>query len=103
SGTQRTMVDGMDATNTLNGVPASMQPSVDAVQETSILTSNYSAEFGQVGGGLFNITLKSGTNQYHGSGFDYLANEAFNASTPYVNTNPRVRRNDYGFSVGGPV
>jgi hypothetical protein len=103
SGTQRTQVDGMDATNSLNGVPASMQPSVDAIQETSILTSNYSAEFGQVGGGLFNITMRSGTNQYHGSGYDYLANEDFDAATPYTNINPRLRRNDFGGSLGGPV
>src|SRR4051812_27502011 len=82
--TQRTQIDGMDATNTLNGVPASMQPSVDAIQETTILVSDYSAEFGQVGGGLFNITTKSGTNQYHGGAFEYFANEALNASTPYV-------------------
>jgi outer membrane receptor protein involved in Fe transport len=103
SGTQRTMVDGMDATNTLNGVPASMQPSVDAIQETTILVSDYSAEFGQVGGGLFNITMKSGTNRYHGSGFDYLQNEALNAATPFINKLNRVRRNDYGGSFGGPI
>src|SRR2546426_10588525 len=73
------------------------------VQETAIQTSNYAAEYGQAGGGLYNITMRSGTNQYHGGGFDYLANEAFNASFPYVNTKPRVRRNDYGFNFGGPA
>jgi hypothetical protein len=102
-GTQRTQIDGMDATNGLNSVQAGTQPSVDAMQETAIQTSNFSAEYGQVGGGLFNITLKSGTNQYHGAGYDYLANEAFNASTPFINTKPRIRRNDWGFNIGGPV
>src|SRR5438128_7388843 len=82
---------------------ASLQPSVDAIQETAIQTSNYAAEYGQAGGGLYNITMKSGTNRYHGGGYDYLANEAFNAAYPYVNTKPRVRRNDYGFNLGGPV
>ena len=77
--------------------------SVDAIQETAIQTSNFAAEFGQVGGGLFNITMRSGTNQYHGGGFDYLMNEAFNAATPFVNTLPRTRRNDYGYNLGGPV
>ncbi len=101
--TQRTQIDGMDATNTLNGVPASMQPSVDAIEETTILVSDYAAEFGQVGGGIFNITMKSGTNKYHGSGFDYLQNEALNASTPFTNAKGRVRRNDWGFSFGGPI
>ena len=103
SGTQRTQIDGMDATNQINAVQAGTQPSVDAMQETAIQTSNYSAEFGQVGGGLFNITMRSGTNRYHGAGYDYLANEAFNGSTPFVNTLPRIRRNDWGFNIGGPV
>jgi hypothetical protein len=101
--TQRTQIEGMDATNSLNGVPASMQPSVDAIEETTILVSDYAAEFGQVGGGLFNITMKSGTNKYHGSGYDYWQNEALNASTPFTNAKSRVRRNDYGFSFGGPI
>ena len=103
TGTQRTQIDGMDATNQINAVQAGVSASVDATQEMALQTSNYSAEFGQVGGGLFNVTLRSGTNQYHGNGYDYLANEAFNASTPYVNTLPRIRRNDWGFNLGGPV
>lgn len=93
-GTQRTQIDGMDATNGLNSVQAGTQPSVDAMQETAIQTSNFSAEYGAVGGGLFNVTLKSGTNQYHGAGYDYIANEFFNAATPFVNTKPRIRRNE---------
>ncbi|MEO8100319.1 MAG: carboxypeptidase-like regulatory domain-containing protein, partial [Acidobacteriota bacterium] len=63
NGTFRTQIEGMDATNAL--IPfsaASLQPSIDAVEETNIQTSNYAAEFGQVGGGLFNITMRSGTN-----------------------------------------
>ena len=103
NGTQRTQIDGMDGTNQINSVQAGTTASVDAIQESAIQTSNYAAEFGQVGGGLFNITMRSGTNQYHGGGYDYLMNEAFNASTPYVNKLPRIRRNDYGFSLGGPV
>ena len=103
NGTQRTTIDGMDGTNQINAVQAGTGTSVDAIQETAIQTSNFAAEFGQVGGGLFNITMRSGTNQYHGGGFDYLMNEAFNAATPFVNTLPRIRRNDYGYSLGGPV
>ncbi len=102
--TLRIQVDGMDSTNAL--IPfshPSMQPSVDAVEETSVQTSNFAAEYGQVGGGLYNVTMKSGTNQYHGGGFNYMANEAMNAATPYVNTKPRIRRNDFGFTFGGAV
>ena len=103
NGTQRTIIDGADSTNQINSVQAGTGVSMDAMQETAIQTSNFSAEFGQVGGGLFNITTRSGTNQYHGVGYDNLMNEAFNASTPFTNALPRTRRNDYGFNVGGPV
>jgi len=103
NGTQRTIIDGADSTNQINAVQAGTGASMDAMQETAIQTSNYSAEFGQVGGGLFNITMRSGTNQYHGAGYDYLVNEAFNASTPFTNALPRTRRNDFGFNLGGPV
>lgn len=103
NGTGRTQIDGMDGTNQINAVQAGVTASVDAIQETAIQTSNFSPEFGSVGGGLFNINMRSGTNQYHGAGYDYLSNEAFNAATPFLNTNPRIRRNDYGFNVGGPV
>ena len=103
NGTQRTQIDGMDSTNGINSVQAGTGISVDAMQETAIQTSNFAPEFGAVGGGLFNITTRSGTNKFHGVGYDYLANEAFNAYTPFVNTRPRIRRNDFGFNVGGPI
>jgi hypothetical protein len=103
NGTQRTQIDGMDGTNQINSVQAGTGVSIDAMQETAIQTSNYSPEFGAVGGGLFNITTRSGTNQYHGTGYDYLANEAFDGATPFINTLPRIRRNDWGFNIGGPI
>jgi hypothetical protein len=107
---QSLRIDGLDATNTgTPGVPAQTQPSVDAIQETAIQTSNFAAEYGQVGGGLFNITMRGGTNQFHGSAYDYFVNEIFNAGNPFVtgspagNPRPRARRNDYGFTAGGPA
>src|SRR5262245_30449018 len=109
NGTQRTQIDGMDSTNSINAVQAGTGISVDAMQETAIQTSNFAPEFGAVGGGLFNITTRSGTNKFHGAGYDYLANEAFNAATPFTatstsnNIRPRIRRNDYGFNFGGPL
>ena len=103
NGTQRTQIDGMDGTNQINAVQAGVGASVDTIQETAIQTSNFAAEFGSVGGGLINLTMRSGTNQYHGAGYDYLANEFFDAATPFVNNVQRIRRNDYGFNAGGPV
>jgi len=102
-------VEGQDASNTgTPGVPAQTQPSVDAIQEVAIQTSNFAAEYGQVGGGVFNVTMKSGTNQFHGTAYDYFVNEVLNAGNPFTNNpagnpRPRARRNDYGFTGGGPV
>src|SRR5262249_7455769 len=102
-------IEGQDATNTL--VPfaqAQTQPSVDAIQEVSVQTSNYAAEFGQAGGGIFNYTVKSGTNDFHGTAYDYAAHEKLNAGQPFTseggpNKRPFVRRHDWGFTSGGPV
>jgi hypothetical protein len=97
-------IEGQDSTN--GQVPATQaqnQPSVDAIQEVTVQTSNFAAEYGQVGGGFFNYTMRSGTNSFHGTGYDYFVNEALNANTPWLNTRTVARRNDYGFTVGGPV
>jgi hypothetical protein len=111
SGTQAIRVEGQDASNGYQQASnQAVQQSVDAIQEVSIQTSNFAAEYGQVGGGYINYTMKSGTNQYHGSGYDYFQNDALNAGVPFtVNTsgtghvkNP-LDRNDYGFTLGGPV
>ncbi len=114
SNTQSLRVDGQDSTNGLWQIMASQtQPSVDAIQEIAIQTSDFAAEYGQAGGGVFNLTMKSGTNAYHGSGFDYVTNEAFNAGLAYTSNvaggrpgehiRNRGRQHDYGFSLGGPV
>ena len=108
-------VEGMDSTNA--GFPyaaAQTQPSVDAIQEVAVQTSNFAAEYGAVGGGFFNVTMKSGGNQYHGTVYDYIVNEVLNAGEPFSfsnpNTNhpdqlfrPRARRHDYGWTIGGPA
>src|SRR5580698_5432567 len=108
-------VEGQDSTNA--GFPyaaAQTQPSVDAIQEVSIQTSDFAAEYGAVGGGLFNVTMRSGGNQYHGSGYDYIVNEVLNAGEPFSVSNPnvnhpdqlfrpRARRHDYGWTIGGPA
>ncbi len=104
------LVEGMDATNSLGqGASQQNQPGTDSIQEWAVQTSNYSAEFGQAGNAIMNVTMKSGTNQYHGSGYEYFVNEALNAGQPFTNDGSghlrrdRQRRNDYGFTVGGPV
>ena len=87
--TQSFRIEGQDASNTgTPGVAAQTQPSVDAIQEIAIQTSNYAAEYGQVGGGMFNLTMKSGTNQFHGSAYEYFVNEDLNANQPFTDTAP---------------
>ncbi|HEY7390628.1 MAG TPA: carboxypeptidase regulatory-like domain-containing protein [Bryobacteraceae bacterium] len=109
SNTESLRIEGQDSTNGLIYTQSMTQPSVDAIQEFAVETSNFAAEFGQVGGGYFNVTMKSGTNQFHGSAYEYFVNEALNAGTPFTNNGnggllrPRQRRNDFGFTAGGPV
>ena len=103
SNTQSVRIEGQDATDGIwTSYTTFTQPSVDSVEEVAVQTSNFAAEFGQAGGGLFNMTMKSGTNKLHGTAYDYWYNEALNASAPY-GTKDRQRRNDYGFTLGGPV
>ncbi len=104
-------VEGMDASNQL--IPFATQETqqgADSIQEVSIQTSNFSPEYGAVGGeSFYNVTMRSGTNQYHGTGYDYFVNEVLNAGQPFTTNGngsllrPVARRNDYGFTLGGPV
>ena len=103
-------LEGLDNTNhTVAFAVQENQPSADAVQEMAVQTSNYAAEFGAAGGGLINIVMKSGTNQYHGTLYEYFVNEDLNAARPFSITKDgnkfrdRNRRNDFGGTVGGPI
>lgn len=111
--TETMRVEGQDSTSRLFGTydyTQMGQPSADSIQEIAYQTSNYSAEFGQAGSVVINMTMKSGTNQYHGTGFDYFVNEDLNAGDAFtINPSgvglvrPRNRRNDFGGTLGGPV
>jgi len=101
---ERIRIDGMDATYTLGNAYYSFgAPSVDSVNEVAIQTSNYAAEYGQSTGAVLSYTMRSGTNQYHGSAYDYWANEAFNSYGAYSHTRNKVRINDFGGTAGGPI
>jgi hypothetical protein len=101
---EQVRVDGLDATYSLGMSTYSFaSPSVDAVQEIAVQTSNYAAEYGQAGGAVFNLTMKSGTNQFHGTAYEYLVNEDLNSAGAYSHTAPKSRKNDFGGTVGGPI
>jgi hypothetical protein len=80
---------------------------VDAIQEFSVITSNYSAEYGYTSGGVINAVTKSGTNQFHGSAFEFIRNDVLDAANFFENANSQkkapFRRNQFGGSAGGPI
>ena len=100
------LLDGALNNNLLsNGVV--YNPNPDTIAEFRILESNYSAEYGRNGGGIISVVTKSGTNGWHGSAFEFLRNDAFNANSFFNNLNglPRdvLKRNQYGGTFGGPI
>jgi hypothetical protein len=104
--TAGTRLDGLVMSPTgprLLGATMQTQPSVDAIEEVAIQTSNFAAEFGAAGGAMISMVTKSGTNQFHGTAYDYGTNEWFNARQPYTALRNKIRQNDYGFTLGGPV
>ncbi len=103
-------VDGTDVLN--NGINAArggntfiVNPSVDAISEMKVLTSNYGAMYGRTASGIVLMTTKSGTSSFHGNGYEFIRNEFFNARNFFDQTQgaPLYRRNDFGYTLGGPL
>ncbi len=101
-------VDGSDLLNAgLNGAESTLivYPSLDAIQEVKVLTSNFGAMYGRTASGQVLVNLKSGGSQFHGNAYEFLRNEAFNDRNYFDQTKhaPLYRRNDFGFTLGGPI
>src|SRR5689334_482400 len=117
--TQNTFtVDGADVTDRGSNLTIQAYPSVDSIGEFKVLRSLFPAESGRSGGGQINVVTRSGTNEFHGSGFEFFRNEIFNANNFLLNatTNPPFGRDDngkakrapfhyhdFGWTIGGPV
>jgi outer membrane receptor protein involved in Fe transport len=100
-------LDGISINDYANGGPGSLlggNLGVDAIEEFSVLTSNYSAEYGKSSGGVVNAITRSGTNQLHGSAYEFLRNSALDARNFFDGaTVPPFKRNQFGASAGGPI
>ena len=96
------LLDGTENNSAILGI-AVVNPNIDSLQEFKITTSNYDAQFGSVAGALLQGTTKSGTNSFHGSLFEYLRNDTFNAKDRFSSLNLPLRWNQFGGSMGGPI
>jgi len=99
------LIDGISFKDWMHGTNG-MNPSVDAIQEFRLQTSNWSAEYGANAGGLVNMITKSGTNQLHGLAYDFLRNEVLDATNLFTKLageeKTPLRRNQFGGTLGGP-
>lgn len=101
------MIDGISATSSAQGRGNNFNIPLEAVREFSVQAGSYSAEFGNVGGGVINLQSKSGTNDWHGSLFEFFRNDALDAANFFSNAtrqakNP-LRYNQFGGALGGPI
>jgi hypothetical protein len=102
------LLDGQDNNNqqistSHSGQKEVVKPSVDAIQEFKVVTNGYSAEFGRSSSGVVSVALKSGTNELHGSAFEFIRNDIVDAKNLFATYKPPYKRNQFGSSAGGPV
>jgi hypothetical protein len=95
-------VDGFDDRN-IRGAAAQLRPNIDALQEFKMEVSGYSAEYGKMAGGILNMTLRSGTNQFHGALFEYFRNSIFDARAYFDTKKLSFHQNQWGGTLAGPL
>ena len=95
-------VNGSDVVEDVN-MGTVIVPNLDSIAELKVLTNNFDAEYGNFSGGQVAVTTKSGTNQFHGSAFEFLRNTALDARNYFDSTRARYDRNQYGGTLGGPI
>src|SRR4030088_2329170 len=99
-------LDGLSINDYSNSAPGSVLGAdlgSDAVSEFSVLSSTYPAEYGRSSGGVINAITRSGTNEFHGSVYEFLRNSALDASNYFDSVKPPFRRNQFGIAAGGPI
>lgn len=96
------MLDGLTNQGAFTSTYA-LPPIIEAIQEFKVQSHNDLAEYGQVRGGIINIVSKSGTNEFHGTGFWFVRNDALDARNPFVQEVTPLRQNTWGGAGGGPI
>ena len=98
------IIVGFDDNDRIIGT-SGVKPSVEAINEITVQTNSYSAEAGRTAGGVVNIVTRSGTNQFHGSAYEFFRNDIFDARNVLQSSGrqPELRQNQFGGSVGGPI
>lgn len=98
------LIDGLSGAQTANVGSINQQaPTVDAVLEFKVQASQVSAEYGHTGAAVVNFTIKSGTNQLHGSAFEYLRNDKMDTRNWFAGSRALTRQNEFGATLGGPI
>jgi hypothetical protein len=97
-------LDGGDNMDNGSNSTLNVYPSIDAIAEFKVLTSNYGAQYGRNGSGTVEVETKSGTNAFHGDVYEFLRNDAFNSPAWFQGgVRPEYKKNDYGYTLGGPI
>ncbi len=101
-------IDGGDNMDNGSNTTLNVYPNIEAIAEFKVLTSNYGAQYGRNASGTIEVETKSGTNNFHGSAFEYLRNDMFNArpwesGADPTHPNPPYKKHDFGYTVGGPI
>ncbi len=96
-------LDGGDNMDNGSNQTLNVYPNADAIAEVKVLTSNYGAQYGRNGSGTIETSVKSGTKDFHGDVFEFVRNDAFNARNFFQSSVPEYKKNDFGYTIGGPV
>jgi Carboxypeptidase regulatory-like domain/TonB-dependent Receptor Plug Domain len=96
-------MDGGDTMDNGSNGTLNVYPNIDAIAEVRVLTSNYGAQYGRNSSGTIETVTKSGTKEFHGDLFEFLRNDDFNARNFFQTSVPEYKKNDFGFTIGGPV
>jgi Carboxypeptidase regulatory-like domain len=96
-------LDGGDNMDNGSNATLNVTPSIDAIGEVRVLTSNYGAQYGRNASGTIETETKSGTSSFHGDAYEFVRNDIFNATPGFQTTKPSYKKNDWGYTIGGPV